>query len=168
MTRVDTALILSLVIGLSGSVLADNLIVSWGDGTLENDDFRLNQDAATITIVHGNGNNYAFYASDLPGGSGTGVINAIVVDPNAVGDFTITIDDPNCNPIVPGAARIDEADLISADPNSHSTLLGLHVAGNFGTASKPSRSIASMATSMSRAICTIWRSKHGFNNRRTI
>jgi len=114
-TRYITMVILAVAHGLP--VLAQNVITQWGD--VPPGAYDIDQQAGEILILEGGGYAFKFYAEDPPGSPGTGVINNITVDPNAVGDFSLLIaypvdpNDPN-SPVAPneaGALDWNEGDL---------------------------------------------------------
>lgn len=101
-------------------------IESWGDGTLGTE-FTWSVENRILTILRGDGNDYKFWFHDGSEVPGTGVIDNITVDPNAVGDFTLTLLTPaGC----PGALNWNEGDLRYAGGTS--TVTGVKVDGNLG------------------------------------
>jgi len=109
-------------VGANGDVL-----VSWGEGTQEVD-FDWIPELNRLTIFHGNGLNYKFWVHDGSEIPGTGVIDNITVDPNAVGDFTLLIQEEYGGP---GALDWNDGDL--RYDGGTSTILGLYLAGDLAT-----------------------------------
>jgi hypothetical protein len=124
MTRAFTAMFLlgSLAISVRG-----NWITSWGDG-VENTDYIIWQNAATIEILRGDGNDYAFYAETYEGSGVEGVINNITVAVGATGDFTLTI--ANSDPAKPGASHWQAANLRRDGDGYTWSLAGAELSGN--------------------------------------
>jgi hypothetical protein len=109
----------------SSSLLADNVLESWGDG-ISGTDFLWDAPTRTITIVHGNSLNYKFWVHDGSGVPATISIYDIDVDDNATGDFTIEIRHPDGRP---GALHLEGADV--SYPGGTSTVVGMYLASNF-------------------------------------
>jgi hypothetical protein len=116
------------------AVASADVLVSWGDGVQEVD-YDWLPDLNVLTIYHGNGLDYKFWFHDGSEEPGTGVIDNITVDPNAVGDFSLLIaypldpNDPN-SPVDPneaGALDWSAGDLTYAGGTS--TVTGVKVAG---------------------------------------
>lgn len=118
---------LSVISVVSCIALASaDVLVSWGDGA-EPDDYDWYPDQNRLIIYHGNSLNYKFWFHDGSGVPGTGVIDNITVDPNAVGDFTLTLETPTGGP---GALDWNAGDLRYAGGTS--TVTGVMVDGNLG------------------------------------
>jgi len=129
--------ILIVLFSVSTGLAHADVLVKWGDGS-QGTEWNWSPDYNTLTILRGDGNDYKFWFHDGSEVPGTGVIDNISVDPNAAGDFTLTIgypldpNDPNSplDPNTPGALDWNEGDLRYGGGTS--TVLGIKVAGDAG------------------------------------
>ncbi len=108
MTRHATLATAVLLAASAQTVVAQtNEIVEWGG--VDPNAYTIDQFARTIQIDIPGNYTFKFYAVDETGDPGTGIINNITVDPNAVGDFSLLIaypldpNDPN-SPVDPNEA----------------------------------------------------------------
>lgn len=85
-----------LVIASAFAARAD-VLMSWGDGE-QGTEWDWYPDENQLTILRGDGNDYKFWFHDGSEVSGTGVIDNITVDPNAVVDFTLILMTPAGDP----------------------------------------------------------------------
>jgi|GEM_PF-2525326 len=108
---------------------------TWGDGS-QGTDWNWIPAQNRLIILQGDGNDYKFWFHDGGDDPSTGVIDNITVDPNAAGDFSLTIgypadpNDPNSplDPNTPGALNWNEGDLTYAGGTS--TIFGAKLAGS--------------------------------------
>jgi len=110
-------IMLLLLIGYTAGASADDL-ETWGDG-VQYIDYLWYPTQRELVIINGDNLNYKFWVHDGGDDPSTGVIDSITVDPNAAGDFSLTIgypadpNDPNSplDPNTPGALNWNEGDL---------------------------------------------------------